>query len=327
MLRYIAGRLLQALIILFGVSVIVFFLINKIPGNPYTSMIPLDIPQDQIETMLRQVGYYDALPLKYLKWISRVARGDFGYSIFYRDKVTDVIASRMGNTFLLAVSSIMVSIVIGVFPGMLSAKKRNSLSDRTVSMFTFLLLSFPSFFLGMLMIKIFSVDLKLFPISGKTSIRAGYQGFSYALDVLWHMVLPTLILGLTYAASMLRYIRSHVFEILNADYIRSARAHGITEGKIFFRHILKNTLIPIVTVLSLQIPDILSGALLAETVFVWPGLGRLSYEAVGHRDYPLVMGILLVMGFITLASNLLADILYALIDQRITLGTEKSRIG
>jgi peptide/nickel transport system permease protein len=322
MLRFIIRRLLQGVIILFGISVVVFILINHIPGNPYLAMFPLDIPQEQIELMLYEVGYYDPVIVKYLKWIIRAFTGDFGYSLFYHRKVMDVIASRMGNTILLTLSSLSVSVLVGVSLGIFTAKRYRKLADHTVSAFTFLFLAFPSFFLGMILIKVFGADLRLLPISGKVTVQADYKGIAYVLDVARHMVMPSLLLGILYSATFLRYTRSNVLGILNADYIRSARARGLTEGQVLSRHILKNILIPIITVLSLELPELLSGALLTETVFLWPGVGRLSYEAVSHRDYPLVMGILLIMAAITLVTNIVADILYALIDQRITLGTE-----
>ncbi|MDR1444479.1 MAG: ABC transporter permease [Treponema sp.] len=327
MIRYIGERLFQLVLIMFGVSVIVFFLVNRIPGNPYASMFSPDIPSDQVEAKLREVGYYDPLPLKYVKWVSRIAVGDFGYSIFYRDKVSSIIFNRMLNTLLLTVSSLVISMAVGISAGIYTGRKPRSLADNSISVLTFLLLSIPSFFFGMLMIKFLGADLRLLPISGMITVSANYRGLDHALDVIRHMIMPSFILGLLYSATMLRYTRSSVIGIINADFIRSARAHGLTERVILFKHLLKNILIPIVTVLSLQIPDMLSGALLIETVFVWPGVGRLSFEAVQHRDYPLIMGILLVMALITLISNLIADVAYALIDQRITLGAENVRTG
>ncbi|GHU08714.1 peptide ABC transporter permease [Spirochaetia bacterium] len=320
MTKFLGERLLQSLIILFGVSCVVFVLVNCIPGNPYLSMFPPDIPTDQIEAMLRRVGYYDSLPVKYFKWVSRILQGDFGYSIFYHEKVSGIIASRMGNTILLSVSAITISILAGVSVGIFTAKRKGSLTDNSISVVTYIVLSLPSFFLGMLLLKIFGADLRLLPISGKVTAYADYYGFAYVADVARHMLMPSIVLGLGNAATMLRYTRSSVAGILAADYIRTARSHGLRESTIASKHTLKNIMIPVVTVLSLQIPDLLSGALLTETVFSWPGIGRLSYDAVRHRDYPLIMGILLVMAVITLAANFIADVAYAMIDRRITLG-------
>jgi peptide/nickel transport system permease protein len=302
-----------------GVSVIVFTLVNLIPGNPYLSMLPPEIPMDQVEALLRRVGYYDPLPVKYGKWLGRVLQGDFGYSIFYREKVMGIIASRLGNTLLLSISAIAISTLAGIGMGFFTARRRRGVSDNTVLVLTFIVLSVPQFFFAMLLIRFFGADLRLLPISGMVDVVANYKGISRALDIGRHMIMPTIILGLGNAVMMLRYTRSSVIDVLHADYIRVARAHGLTEKVIMMKHTLKNVMIPIVTVLSLQIPGLLSGALLTETVFLWPGIGRLSFEAVQHRDYPLIMGILLVMAMITLISNFLADVAYAVIDPRITL--------
>jgi peptide/nickel transport system permease protein len=281
-------------------------------------MFPPETPTEQIEAMLRDLGYYDPLAVKYFKWAGRAIQGDFGYSIFYKQPVMKVIASRLGNTVLLSLTAIVLSTILGISLGIFTARRRNGAVDAAASVTSFILLSMPVFFLGMLMIKIFAVNLRLFPISGMVTVHRNYRGLEKTMDVIHHMVLPALILGLYYAVTMFRYTRSSVFDVLRADYIRAARAHGIPERVVLYRHTLKNAMIPIVTVLSLQIPSLLSGALITETVFLWPGVGRLSYEAVNHRDYPLVMGILLIMACITLVSNLAADITYAAIDQRIT---------
>jgi peptide/nickel transport system permease protein len=299
--------------------VIVFTLVNLIPGNPYLSMLSPDIPTDQVEALLRRVGYYDPLPLKYVKWLGRVVQGDFGYSIFYRDKVMDVIASRMGNTLLLSISAIVVSTLVGISAGFSTAKHRRGFSDNTVLVLTFIVLSIPSFFFAMLLIRFFGADLRILPVSGMVNVAANYKGFARVLDIGRHMILPTIILGLGNAVMMLRYTRSSVIDVIHAEFIQVAKAHGLPERVITLKHTLKNVMIPIVTVLSLQIPGLLSGALLIETVFIWPGIGRLSFEAVRHRDYPLIMGILLVMAMITLISNFLADVSYAAIDPRISL--------
>jgi peptide/nickel transport system permease protein len=316
--KYIFRRLLQTLIILLGVTVLVFILVNLIPGNPYYSMFSPETPTEQIEAMLRELGYYDPLAVKYFKWAGRAIQGDFGYSIFYKQPVMKVIASRLGNTVLLSLTAIVLSTILGISLGIFTARRRNGAVDTAASVTSFILLSMPVFFLGMLMIKIFAVNLRLFPISGMVTVHRNYRGLEKTMDIIRHMVLPALILGLYYAVTMFRYTRSSVFDVLRADYVRAARAHGIPERIVLYRHTLKNAMIPIVTVLSLQIPSLLSGALITETVFLWPGVGRLSYEAVNHRDYPLVMGILLIMACITLVSNLTADITYAAIDQRIT---------
>lgn len=316
--KYIGKRLLQAVIILFGVSIIVFALVNFMPGNPYSSMFSPDIPPEQIEAKLRELGYYDPLPLQYIKWLGRALQGDLGYSIWYKEPVLDIILGRLGNTALLACSSIIVSTILGISIGIYSARHKKGLVDNVSSVVAFAALSIPSFFFGMVLIKIFGVDLKLLPISGMVTVgQEGVTGAARIIDIARHMVLPTVVLGLMNAATMLRYTRSSMVDIQGMDFIRTARAKGLPERKVIYKHALKNALSQIITVLSLQIPGLLSGSLLTETVFLWPGVGRLNYDAVSHRDYPLIMGIVLILASFTLLANLIADISYAAIDPRV----------
>jgi peptide/nickel transport system permease protein len=316
--KYIGKRLLTSAVILFGVSVIVFFLVMSIPGDPYSGMYSPDIPPEQIEAKLEELGANDPWPVQYVKWISRVAKGDFGYSIWYKAPVIDIIMDRLGNTALLACSAIALSTLLGITVGIYSARHKKGIVDNTSSILAFAAISIPSFFFGMVLIKIFGVNLKLLPISGMVTVSAEpVTGVAYILDVAKHMILPTTVLGLMNAATMMRYTRASMVDIQTMDYIRTARAKGMPERKVVYKHGLKNALSQIITILSQQIPGLLSGSLLTETVFLWPGVGRLNFEAVNHRDYPLIMGIVLILASFTLIANLIADISYALIDPRV----------
>ncbi len=316
--KYIGKRLLQAVIILLGVSVIVFALVNFIPGNPYSGMYSPDIPTEEIEAKLDELGANDPIPIQYVKWLGRALTGDLGYSIWYKEPVISVILGRLGNTALLACSSILVSTLLGITVGIYSARHRKGLVDNVSTVMAFTALSIPSFFFGMILIKIFGVDLQILPISGMVTVgKESITGAARALDIARHMVLPTVVLGLMNAATMLRYTRSSMVDIQGMDFIRTARAKGLPERKVIYKHALKNALSQIITVLSLQIPGLLSGSLLTETVFLWPGVGRLNFEAVNHRDYPLIMGIVLILASFTLIANLIADISYAAIDPRV----------
>lgn len=317
MLAYIVKRLLQSTITMLGISVIIFALVNLIPGNPYASMIDLSMSPEQVDALLRQLGYYDPLTIKYLKWLGRMLQGDMGMSIFYKEPVAAIIVSRLGNTALLAVAAILIGSIIGIATGVFTSRHRKSLIDYLTTIFAFLGLSIPTFFFGMLLIKVFGVDLKWLPVSGKSSIGVTLSGIDYAWDVMKHLLMPAMVLGLMHAAALMRYTRSSMLEIQQQDYIRTARAKGLGERAVIYKHALKNALNPIITILSLKVPALLSGALLTETVFVWPGVGRLNYEAVLHRDYPLIMGIVMVLALFTLLSNLIADMLYAAVDPRI----------
>jgi ABC-type dipeptide/oligopeptide/nickel transport systems, permease components len=316
--KYIGKRLLQAVIILLGVSVIVFALVNFIPGDPYSGMYSPDIPTEEIEAKLDELGANDPIPIQYVKWLGRALTGDLGYSIWYKEPVISVILGRLGNTALLACSSILVSTLLGITVGIYSARHRKGLVDNVSTVMAFTALSIPSFFFGMILIKIFGVDLQILPISGMVTVgKESITGAARALDIARHMVLPTVVLGLMNAATMLRYTRSSMVDIQGMDFIRTARAKGLPERKVIYKHALKNALSQIITVLSLQIPGLLSGSLLTETVFLWPGVGRLNFEAVNHRDYPLIMGIVLILASFTLIANLIADISYAAIDPRV----------
>ena len=318
MAKYIGKRLLQAVVIMFGVSIIVFALVNFMPGDPYSSMYSPDISPEQIEAKLQELGAYDPIPLQYIKWLGRALQGNLGYSIWYKTPVINVIMSRLGNTALLACAAILVSTLLGITVGIYSARHKKGIVDNVSSVLAFAALSIPSFFFGMILIKIFGVDLKVLPISGMVTVsNKDITGMAYVLDVLRHLLLPTVVLGLMNAATMLRYTRSSMLDIQDMDYIRTARAKGMPERIVIYKHALKNALSQIITVLSLQIPGLLSGSLLTETVFLWPGVGRLNFEAVSHRDYPLIMGIVLILASFTLVANLIADICYAAIDPRV----------
>ena len=324
--KYIGKRLLTSVVILFGVSVIVFFLVMSIPGDPYSGMYSPDIPPEQIAAKLEELGANDPWPVQYVKWLGRVVTGDFGYSIWYKTPVIGIILDRLGNTALLACAAIALSTLLGITVGIYSARHKKGIVDNTssilafaaITIFSFIGISIPSFFFGMVLIKIFGVNLKLLPISGMVTVSANpVTGPAYVLDVAKHMILPTIVLGLMNAATMMRYTRASMVDIQSMDYIRTARAKGLPERKVIYKHGLKNALSQIITILSQQIPSLLSGSLLTETVFLWPGVGRLNFEAVNHRDYPLIMGIVLILASFTLIANLIADISYALIDPRV----------
>ncbi|CEN79125.1 ABC transporter permease [Paraclostridium sordellii] len=317
MVKYILKRLFTTLVVLFGISIIIFTLIHLQPGNPYSTMIDPNVSPEVVKEMLSKIGYYDPIHIKYIKWISRALRGDLGYSIYYGKPVIDIISSRMTNTVILASFSLLISIVFGIGIGILSAIKKNTLFDKIATVFSFIGVSIPAFFFGLILIKVFSFDLQLLPVSGMKTLGSDFTGIESFFDLLKHLLLPGIVLAFLQSTAFIRYTRSSMIDVLDKEYIVTARAKGLSKNKAIFKHGLKNALIPIVTIICLQIPFLFSGALLTETVFVWPGIGRLSYEAVLNRDYSLIMGILMILSIIILLSNLLADILYAVIDPRI----------
>lgn len=317
MYKNIIKKLFVSLVVLFGISIIVFIFVHSQPGNPYLEMINPKVPAEQTEKMLRELGYYDTMSVKYMKWIGRAIRGDLGYSIQYREPVIDVIGGRMGNTILLSLVSLIISIAIAIPLGIISAMKKGKGVDYVITIFSFIGISIPSFFFGMLLLKIFAFDLQLLPVSGMTTVGEDYKGIDAVLDIVKHMVMPCIVLALMNTSSLLRYTRSAMLENIGKDFIKTARAKGLTKNRAMIKHGFRNSLIPIVTIICMEIPTIFSGALITETIFVWPGIGRLNYDAVLNRDYPLIMGILMIMAIIILLSNILADLLYGIVDPRI----------
>jgi len=225
--------------------------------------------------------------------------------------------SRLGNTLLISVISLVISTFIAILIGVLSASKPKSILDYVFTLVSFVGVSVPTFFLGLLLVKWLAFDLGVLPASGMMTLGENYTGIEKFIDMGKHMIMPVIVLSITQAASLLRYTRSSMLEVMSKDYIRTARAKGLSRNKTIWTHGFRNSLISIVTVICMQIPTMFSGALITETVFVWPGIGMLNYEAILNRDYPLIMGITMLLAVIIVLSNLLADLLYAVVDPRI----------
>lgn len=319
MKNYIVKRLIISLFVLFGISILIFALVNLQPGNPYLHMLSPNTPPELIEAKLRSIGYYDNFFIKYIKWMKRALVFDLGYSIKFSRPVIEIISSRIGNTILLMGLSLILSSVLGVAIGMISSLERNTAVDDIITVVSFVGVSIPAFFFSLVLIKIFSYDLSILPSSGMYNVRYNYSGIEKILDMLLHLILPSAVLIMVHMASFIRYTRSAMIEILDKDYIKSAMAKGMSFRKAILKHGLKNALIPIITVFFIQVPTLFSGALMTETVFVWPGIGRLGYEAVQNRDYPLIMGILMITAVVILISNILADVFYILVDKQVEL--------
>ena len=321
MIRYLTRRLLIALPVLIGISIVVFLLVKLQPGDPFVGMIDPNAPPEQKEELMRRAGYDQPLLVQYLSWASRAFIGDLGYSTQYGAPVSAIIASRLGNTLLLAAAALVITIAIALPVGIYQGLRRDSLGDHAVSAASFVLLSVPTFFLGILLIKIFAADLRWLPTSGVTTVGAGHTGVAAALDIGRHLILPALTLAGVNIAVFSRYVRSSVGDILHQDFVRAQFAAGATRGEVLWIHVLKNAAKPLITIVSLEIPTLLSGALLTETVFNWPGIGRLNYEAVENRDYALLMGIIMFLAVAIVIANLLADLLYSAVDPRVRVSS------
>ncbi len=321
MLRYLAKRLLMMLPLLLGITLISFVVIHLAPGEPTDMQTDLN-PEASVELKERlraQYGLDDPLLVQYGKWLGRMARLDFGDS-FSQDRrpVLEKIVERLPVTILINVLSIGVILAVSVPLGILSAVRRNSGFDRVTTVLVFLGFATPSFWLALLLMDSLGVRLGLFPIAGLKSVGHDYLGFWAQIgDMAHHLVLPVFVSAFGGLAGFSRYMRSNMLEVIRQDYILTARAKGLSEGVVIYRHALRNALLPVITILGLSVPGLIGGSVIFETIFAIPGMGKLFYDGVMMRDYPLIMGILVIGAVLTLVGNLLADLSYALADPRI----------
>lgn len=312
MIRYILRKLLLALPVLLGITIIDFALMS-LAGSPIDMMTGPRMSQEAIALRAAEWGLDQPVWKQYLGWLGELLRGNLGYSYESYEPVTQIIASRIGPTLLLMGSSLVLGLLIAIPAGIYSALHRYEKRDHAVVLTSFVLSSVPSFFLALLLVWLFHVTLGWLPYSGMTTPNTG----GGVLDVLRHMALPVTVLAASVAGSNIRYVRSSVLEILEMDYIRTARAKGLGRKLVIRRHAWRNALLPIITVIGMQVPMLFGGAVIVEQVFSWPGLGLTTFSAITSRNYPVVMGVCLLSAVVVLAANLLTDIVYALVDPTI----------
>jgi peptide/nickel transport system permease protein len=319
MYRFLVGRLVQAGVLLFVVSVVTFVLIHSAPGGP-TILLQPDLGREQIRELRADLGLDDPLPLQYARWFANVTQGRLGRSLSQGVPVTTLIAERLPATLLLSGVALLVTLGLGIPLGVLSAVKRNGLVDYLVTGLAFLGMSIPVFWFGILLIVLFSVHLGLLPSAGMFTIGEPFS----VVDRLRYLVMPTAVLAFANLAQITRYTSSSMLGVLAEDYVRTARAKGLAERAVLLRHGLRAALVPIVTVVGLLLPRLVGGAAITEAIFAWPGMGRLAVDSAIQRDYPLVMGITLMISAVVIASNLLVDVVYGRIDPRIKVGSEQA---
>ena len=314
-IRYILSRIVELIPVLFFVTLIVFAFSHLLPGDAITAQIgSLGGEGEAIERARRELGLDQPIVVQYGVWLRGVLTGDFGRSIMTHQPVSNALIERFPVTLQLAAESLLISFMIAFPVGVLSAYRRNSRIDRIATILALTGVAMPSFWLGLLMILFFSVQLGWFPPSG-------YVKFSEnPWQNLYHMALPAFALGAVQAAVVMRQIRSSLLEVLNEDYIRTARAKGLTESRVLLTHALRNALLPVLTVMGLQVGRVLGGSVIVETVFAIPGLGRYSVNAIFAHDYPVVQGAVLLTALVVVIANLVTDLLYAVFDPRIRLG-------
>ncbi|MBM7098015.1 ABC transporter permease [Bacillus sp. H-16] len=316
--KYIIRRTLQFIPMLFLVTVLVFGLAKAAPGDVLSGeMLDPNIPHEVLEQRREALGLNDPIHIQYWNWLSSVAQGDLGTSMQYANRpVIDLIQSRVMNTVYLALFSLVITLSVAIPIGIYSATRKYSLFDYGATTFAFLGLATPNFFAGLLAIWLLSFQFGWFPAQGTTSV-VGLSGFELFVDKLRHLVLPGFTLGLASTAVYMRYMRTEILEIKGSDFIRTAHAKGLTKNSVLYKHTLRNALIPIITLLGFEFGFLLSGAVITEAVFNYPGIGTLFLNSISNRDYPVIMAINLILAVTILLGNLLADIFYAVVDPRI----------
>jgi len=320
MLGYISKRLLQIIPLLLGITIISFVVIHLAPGEPtdlVTDMQPR-VSAQAVERLRSLYGLDKPLHIQYLDWLRRLFRLDLGRSFLDNRLVSLKIIERLPITITINVLSLLLIIIVALPIGIISAVRHHSLFDKTSTVFVFIGFAMPTFWLALLLMILFGIRLGWLPVSGLRSLAAASLPFwPRALDMARHLILPVFVSAFGGLAGFSRYMRSNMLEVIGQDYIRTARAKGLTERVVIYKHALRNALLPIVTILGLSVPGLIGGSVIFESIFAIPGMGRLFYESVMARDYPVIMGGLVIVAVLTLLGNLIADIAYAYVDPRI----------
>ncbi|WP_373131997.1 ABC transporter permease [Clostridium sp. M62/1] len=315
MTNYIIRRTALAVITFFGITILVYFMSTLAPGSPLDALLAdPGMTKEEIARRSAELGLDQPVYIQYLSWLKEFLHGNMGFSYTSYRPVSDMITERIGATLSLTVTAILLSYLVGIPLGLISALKPYSLRDYSVSTAAFVMTGVPGFFLGMILIYIFAVKLKLLPFGGMYDS----SGSNSIGVVIRHLILPAAAIAIPEIGKVMRHVRSNMLEVMNEDYVRTARAKGVGESAVVIVHAFRNTLIPIVTVLSGSIPFMIGGSVVVEKVFGWPGLGTLMINSITSRDYPVIMGISVVIAIVVLVTNLLVDILYAYLDPRIT---------
>ncbi len=319
MIRYISKRLLALIPMLLGVTFIAFIIMKAAPGDPVGMFMDPSVNLEDINRIRSNLGFDKPIHIQYLMWLKNVLLGNFGYSLISGKPALQAILERFPATLLLSISSLCLILLITFPLGILCGYKKDTSIDDGITVFSFLGLSMPSFWLGLMLILLFSYQLNLFPTSGfMDPLLYGESFHKKAGNILYHMCLPLLTIIIGGIAGLTRYNRFGIIKILGQDYITAARARGVSESRILFKHAFKNILLPIITLLGLDLPGLISGSYIIEFIFSWPGMGQLAIQSVFQRDYPILMAVILFSSILIILGTLIADICYAYIDPRIT---------
>ncbi|WP_373601010.1 ABC transporter permease [Paraclostridium bifermentans] len=312
MKEQIIKRLVNIIPMLFFITIISFILMHLAPGDPLQAYISPEMNVDDIERMRESLGLNDPIIVQYFKWLLNTLQGNLGYSMVSNKPVLDLILERLGPTLLLSGSALIISLIISIPVGLIAGYKKNSILDNVINVISYVGISIPSFWFAMMLIYVFAMKLNILPSVGMRSI-----GVDTTSDMLKHLILPATVLSFYNISVYVRYIRSSTIGQLKEDYVLTQYAYGASTKDILFKHVLKNTLLPVITIFGMSLPGMFTGAFITETIFGWPGMGQLGVNAIFGYDYPVVMGITLISSTMLIIGNLIADILYTIIDPRI----------
>lgn len=315
--KYIIRRIFDLLPTIFVVAVIVFIVTRMIPGDPASVMLGPQASVEDIEALRQKLGLNEPLYMQFLQYIGNLLQGNLGISYTYNEPIMGLIMDRFPNTVILAISALIIAVVIGIPAGIISASKQNSLLDYSVMLISLIGVSMPIFWLGVMLVLYFSVNLGWFPATGMGTLEEGF------IPYIKHLILPSITLATIPMATFARITRSSMLEVISHDYIKTARSKGLSEFWVICKHAFKNALTPILTVLGMQISMMLGGAVLTETIFSWPGMGRLIVDAIDKRDFVVVQGTVLFIAVIFVIVNLLVDILYKVVNPRVNYQSNK----
>lgn len=313
MLRYLLKRLLVALPVLLGVTIISYVIISLAPGDAVDLMADPTISTADLAQRRHDLGLDQPVPVRYVKWLGGMVKGDLGYSFYTKQPVAQRIGERLGPTLTLSLAALLLAYAVAIPVGVISATRQYSIMDYGSTILALVGVSIPGFFLGIGLIYVVSLKMNLLPVSGMNTLGAN-GGIS---DLLKHLILPAIVLSSGTMGSVFRYTRSAMLDVVRQDYIRTARAKGISQRKVTYKHALRNALIPVITLLGLQLPALLGGAVITEQVFRWPGMGLLTIEAITQRDYPVLMGLNLMAAVLVVLGGFLSEALYSMADPRI----------
>jgi len=321
MTEYLIRRVLQSILVLFLITVLSFALMHAAPGGPTQIMLAPGLSQEALEIQKRNLGLDQPPHIQYIRWVGNLLQGDLGKTFKTGVPVSDILWPTVGNTMILMGAAWLVTLIIALPWGIYNSTRVYGLSDQAANFIAYLGFAMPTFWFGILLQQYFALKLKWFPLSDMWTMgKKGDIG-----DLCWHLVMPVTVLSLSFLASYVKYARSSMLEVLHMDYIRTARAKGVKERAVVFRHALRNALIPVITIIGLDFPLLVSGAALTEKVFNWPGMGRLFVDMALAREYTALMAIVLVTAVFVVLGNLLADILYAIVDPRVQLSRKGGR--